>query len=102
MMVHIVLGGVRGLKDRKWTSHQGSSKEVRSDARSRKHSILSLSICAPFQGRVLEPCTTLTHMLYPGQYADQAKAVVKFCLKYTLSMTELGTWMVSLTSPPSH
>ena len=53
-------------------------------------------------GTCARACTTLIHMLYPGQYADQAKAIVKFCLKYTLSMTELGMWMVSLTSPPSH
>jgi hypothetical protein len=64
---------------------------VRSDARSRKHSILSLSICAPFPGRVLEPCTTLTHMLYPGQYADQApKAVVKFYFKYIPVHDKIG------------
>ena len=64
--------------------------EVRSDARSRKYSILSLSICAPFPGRMLEPCTTLTHMLYPGQYADQAKAVVKFYFKYIPVHDEIG------------
>ena len=66
------------------------NKEVRSDARSWKYSILSLPICAPFPGRVLEPCTTLTHMLYPGQYADQAKAVVKFRLKYIPVHDEIG------------
>ena len=36
------------------------------------------------------PVLGLTHMLYPGQYADQAKAVVKFCLKYIPVHDEIG------------
>ena len=39
---------------------------------------------------MLEPCTTLTHMIYPGQYADQAKAVVKFYFKYIPVHDEIG------------
>ena len=39
---------------------------------------------------MLEPCTTLTNMLYPGQYADQAKAVVKFYFKYIPVHDEIG------------
>ena len=39
---------------------------------------------------MLKPYTTLTHMLYPGRYADQAKAVVKFRLKYIPVHDEIG------------